>query len=51
MVHDSDGTRRTRTEAGHARVLATIFGEVTVTRLAYRAVGEVNRTCTRPMRS
>lgn len=42
VVHDRDGTRRPRTEAGHARVLATIFGEVTVTRLAYRAVGEVN---------
>lgn len=42
VVHDNDGTRRTRTEAGHARVLATIFGEVTVTRLAYRAVGQAN---------
>lgn len=42
VVHDSDGARRTRTEAGHARVLATIFGEVTVTRLAYRAPGAAN---------
>ena len=28
-VRDSEGTRRTRTEAGHTRVLATIFGQVT----------------------
>jgi hypothetical protein len=41
-VRDSEGTRRTRTEARHTRVLATIFGEVTVTRLAYRAPCEAN---------
>ena len=29
-------------EAGHRRQLATIFGEVTVTRLAYRARGQPN---------
>jgi hypothetical protein len=41
-VRDPDGTRRTRTEAGHTRALATIFGEVTVTRLAYRGPGQPN---------
>lgn len=41
-VADVSGTCRTRVEVGHNRGLATIFGEVTVTRLAYRAPGEAN---------
>lgn len=41
-VADVDGICRTRVETGHSRGLATIFGEVTVTRLAYRAVGQAN---------
>jgi hypothetical protein len=41
-VADVNGTYRTRVETGHDRGLATIFGEVTVTRLAYRAVGQAN---------
>jgi hypothetical protein len=35
-VRDADGNRRSRVETGHTRGLATIFGPVTVTRLAYR---------------
>jgi hypothetical protein len=35
-VRDADGNRRSRVETGHTRGLATIFGQVTVTRLAYR---------------
>jgi hypothetical protein len=41
-VADADGSSRTRVETGHARGLATIFGEVTVTRLAYREPGRPN---------
>ena len=41
-VADVSGTCRTRVEVGHNRGLATIFGEVTVTRLAYRAPGQMN---------
>ena len=41
-VSDADGSSRTRVETGHARGLATIFGEVTVTRLAYREPGRAN---------
>ena len=41
-VSDADRSSRTRVEAGHARGLATIFGEVTVTRLAYREPGRPN---------
>src|SRR6266581_3345345 len=37
-----DGIRRTRAEKGHARPLATVFGQVTVTRMAYRAPGAPN---------
>lgn len=33
-VVDSDGVRHGSVEAGHCRTLATIFGEVTVERLA-----------------
>jgi hypothetical protein len=35
-VAGADGVRHGRVEAGHSRALATIFGQVTVTRLAYR---------------
>jgi hypothetical protein len=38
----ADGVLRTRAERGHSRPLATVFGEVTVTRMAYRAPGERN---------
>lgn len=41
-VVDADGARRSRVETGHTRGLATIFGEVTVTRLAYREPGQPN---------
>lgn len=41
-VHDADGGRRTRVETGHTRSLGTIFGEITVTRLAYREPGQAN---------
>lgn len=36
-VVDADGVNRTRVERGHARTLATVFGQVSVQRLAYRA--------------
>lgn len=35
-VKDADGLARGSVEAGHERVLTTVFGEVTVRRLAYR---------------
>lgn len=35
-VMDATGTARGSVEAGHERVLATVFGEVTLSRLAYR---------------
>src|ERR1039457_7207208 len=35
-------TTRTRAETGHQRGLVTVFGEVTVTRMAYRAPGAAN---------
>jgi len=38
----ADGVPRTRVEKGHSRPLGTVFGEVTVTRMAYRAPGERN---------
>jgi hypothetical protein len=41
-VVGGDGRARTRTERGHERGLATVFGPVTVTRMAYRAPGAVN---------
>jgi hypothetical protein len=37
-----DGIARTRAESGHQRQLATVFGRVTVTRIAYRAPGAAN---------
>jgi hypothetical protein len=41
-VRAADGTARGNAETGHARVLATVFGQVTVTRIAYRARGKAN---------
>jgi hypothetical protein len=41
-VVDADGVNRPSVEEGHARGLTTIFGEVTVTRLAYRRRGQPN---------
>ena len=41
-VSGADGVTRTRTEAGHARPLVTVFGQVTVSRIAYRAPGASN---------
>jgi len=41
-VIDTDGVSRTHVEADHTRTLATVFGEVRVTRLAYRARGHTN---------
>jgi len=41
-VVDANGTERMSVEAGHVRPLQTIFGEVSVCRLAYRRRGEVN---------
>ena len=42
QVTGPDGICRTRAEAGHARPLASVFGPVTVTRIAYRAPGARN---------
>ncbi|MFC5959934.1 ISKra4 family transposase, partial [Streptomyces pratens] len=39
QVVDADGVERTRIERGRGRVLATVFGKVTATRLAYRGTG------------
>ena len=47
-VADAGGSPRTRVETGHARGLATIFGEVTVT--GWLTASPARRTCTRPMR-
>ena len=41
-VRGADGPVRTRVETGHTRGLGTIFGEVTVTRIAYRQPGQGN---------
>jgi hypothetical protein len=41
-VTGADVAKRTRAQRGHRRVLATVFGEITVTRMAYRAPGAVN---------
>jgi hypothetical protein len=38
-VDGADGITRTRLEAGHGRLLATLFGTVTVTRCAWRKPG------------
>ncbi len=37
QVMDGEGAPRTRAEHGHQRGLATVFGQVTATRMAYRA--------------
>ena len=37
QVVDAAGVERTRIERGRARILATVFGKVTATRIAYRA--------------
>jgi hypothetical protein len=39
QVTGDEGTSRGRVESGHARALETVFGTVTVERLAYRAPG------------
>ena len=41
-VTGADGIARTRAERGHRRTLATVFGQVTMTRMAYRAPGAGN---------
>jgi hypothetical protein len=41
-VSDADGVSRSRAEGGHVRTLATIFGEVEVSRIAYRGPGLPN---------
>jgi hypothetical protein len=41
-VDGPDGVRRTRVEDGHTRTVATVFGRITVDRLAYRASGASN---------
>jgi len=41
-VADGDGVERRAVEQGHRRPLASVFGEVTVNRLAYRQRGEQN---------
>jgi hypothetical protein len=38
-VVDATGVERTRIERGRRRILATVFGKVTATRIAYRATG------------
>ena len=48
MITDADGVVHNAVEADHHRPLGTVFGEVTVTRLAYRAKGP--RTCISPTR-
>ncbi len=40
-VLDADGVDRPSVEPGHGRALMTIFGEVIVTRLAYRSLSSV----------
>lgn len=41
-VVDAAGVAHTRVENGHVRRLATVFGPVTVNRMAYRAPGAMN---------
>jgi len=41
-VSDADGIRHGAVEAGHTRPLTSIFGAVSVTRLAYRRRGHAN---------
>jgi hypothetical protein len=42
QVAGADGITRTRAEKGHRRRLATVFGVVSVSRIAYRAPGAAN---------
>jgi hypothetical protein len=42
QVVDAAGVERTRIERGRTRILATVFGKVTATRIAYRARGAVD---------
>jgi len=42
QVAGTDGVTRSRAEHGHPRALSTVLGEVTVTRIAYRAPGAPN---------
>ncbi len=42
MVCDAGGVHRPNVETGHRRGLATVFGEIAVTRLAYRHRGRPN---------
>jgi hypothetical protein len=42
VVVGAEGVPRTRAETGHTRVLVTVFGQVTVKRIAYRAPGQPN---------
>ena len=42
LVVGDEGVTRGRVESGHARVLETVFGAVSVERLAYRAPGLAN---------
>jgi hypothetical protein len=42
QVAGPDGITRMRAERGHTRLLSTVFGQVTVTRIAYRAPGAPN---------
>ena len=42
QVTGPDGVTRRRAERGHTRQLASVFGPVTVTRIAYRAPGAPN---------
>jgi hypothetical protein len=37
QVVDATGVERTRIERGRSRILATVFGKVTTTRIVYRA--------------
>jgi hypothetical protein len=41
-VDGPEGVRRTRVEDGHARTVATVFGRISASRLAYRAPGVCN---------
>ena len=41
-VAAADGSQHRRAETGHTRGLGTIFGEITVTRIAYREPGHPN---------
>ena len=41
-VIDADAVARTRAESGHSRALTTVFGEVSVSRKAYRAPRHTN---------